>query len=162
MSPPRAWLASPEEAPAVAELLIAFRDHLGVGHPPDERWHAGVRRLMAGEDAEYLLGAPGEGDAPAGVAQLRFRHGLWWDAPDCLLEDLFVLSSARGAGLGRALVALALERARERGARRVELDVNDNNHAALALYRSFGFDAADARYGGENLLMRLRLEEGPP
>ena len=47
--------------------------------------------------------------------------------------------------------------ARERGCRRVELDANDENAAAQALYRSFGFDAQDDRYGGRNLFMRLHL-----
>ena len=62
-------------------------------------------------------------------------------AEDCWLEDLFVLADARGAGLGAALVELALGRARERGCRRVELDTNECNDAALALYARFGFTA---------------------
>jgi ribosomal protein S18 acetylase RimI-like enzyme len=51
----------------------------------------------------------------------------------------------------------AVEQARTRGCRRLELDVNDNNDAALALYRSVGFDNRDDRYGGGNLFMRLHL-----
>ena len=39
----------------------------------------------------------------------------------------------------------------------MELDANDENAAAQALYRSFGFDAQDDRYGGTNLFMRLHL-----
>ena len=68
-------------------------------------------------------------------------------------------ASARAAAAwARALLELAVERARERGCRRIELDVNDNNDAALALYRSIGFDNRDDRYGGGNLFMRLHLE----
>ena len=33
----------------------------------------------------------------------------------------------------------ALERARERGCKRIELDVNEDNAAALALYEACGF-----------------------
>ena len=152
------WRAEPSDAEDVARLLVAFRDHLGLSWPPDERWRAGVERLIAQPDTAYLLAAAPDGAPAAGVAQVRFRYGLWWAADDCLLEDLFVLADARGHGLGRALVEATIALARERGCRRVELDVNEDNAAALALYRSFGFDAQDDRYGARNLLARLHLD----
>jgi ribosomal protein S18 acetylase RimI-like enzyme len=49
-----------------------------------------------------------------------------------------VREGARRAGLGRALVQAAVDRARDRGCRRIELDVNEDNAAALALYQSCG------------------------
>jgi ribosomal protein S18 acetylase RimI-like enzyme len=162
MSPaPRVWVAEPGEAETVARLLVAFRNHLKVDWPSDNAFLAGVERLIEDRGATYLLGAPDDDSPPAGVAQVRFRYGIWWAAEDCLIEDLFVLESARGSGLGRALVAKVVELAQARGCRRVELDVNDNNAAALALYRSFGFTNRDDRYGGDNLFMRLRLAERP-
>lgn len=154
----RVWVAQPAEAEIVARLLVAFRNHLGVDWPSDNAFLAGVERLIETKDARYLLGSPDDDSPPAGVAQLRFRYGIWWAAEDALLEDLFVLESARGSGLGRALVDRVVQEARERGCRRIELDVNDNNAAALALYRSLGFDNRDDRYGGVNLFMRLPLE----
>lgn len=156
---PRVWVAQPAEAETVARLLIGFRNHLGLDWPSDNAFLAGIERLIETKDARYLLGAPHDDSPPAGVAQVRFRYGIWWAAEDALLEDLFVLESARGSGLGRALVEHVVQEARDRGCRRLELDVNDHNEAALALYRSFGFDNHDARYGGDNLFMRLRLEE---
>ncbi|MDX6640205.1 MAG: hypothetical protein QOF12_1216 [Solirubrobacteraceae bacterium] len=155
------WKAEPGEAETVARLLIAFRNHLGVDWPSDNAFMAGVERLIEDTGAVYLLGAPDEDSPPAGVAQVRFRFGIWWAADDCLLEDLFVLESARGSGLGRALLDAVVEQARVRGCRRVELDVNDNNTAALALYRSMGFSNDDPRYGGGNLFMRLPLGARP-
>src|SRR5881398_3023317 len=137
---PRTWVAEPHEAETVARLLVAFRNHLGVDWPSDNAFLAGVERLIEEPGAEYLLAAPDDDSPPAGVAQVRYRFGIWWAAEDCLLEDLFVLESARGQGLGRALLDLLIERARGRGWRRIELDVNDNNAGALALYRSVGFD----------------------
>jgi ribosomal protein S18 acetylase RimI-like enzyme len=152
----KVWVATPDEAETVARLMVGFRNHLGLDWPSDNAFLAGIERLMEDRGAEYLLGAADEGP-PCGVAQLRFRYGLWWAAEDALLEDLFVRAEARGSGIGRALLELGIERARERGCRRIELDVNDANDPALALYRSVGFDNHDARYGGGNLLMRLRL-----
>ena len=158
---PRVWVAQPHEAETVARLLVGFRNHLGVDWPSDNAFLAGIERLIETPDARYLLGAPDDDSAPAGVAQLRFRYGIWWAAEDALLEDLFVEESARGSGLGRALLERAVQEARERGCRRIELDVNDNNDAALGLYRSIGFDNRDDRYGGGNLFMRLHLEARP-
>jgi GNAT superfamily N-acetyltransferase len=157
----RVWIAEPGEAETVARLLVAFRNHLGVDWPSDNAFLAGVERLIEDPGARFLLAAPDDDSAPAGVAQMRFRYGIWWAAEDALLEDLFVLESARGSGLGRALLDRVVEEARLRGCRRIELDVNDNNAGALALYRSLGFDNRDDRYGGGNLFMRLHLEARP-
>lgn len=154
-------MAEPAEAETVARLLVGFRDHLGLDWPSANAFLAGVERLIEDKDVHYLLGAPDDDSPPAGVAQLRFRYGLWWAAEDALLEDLFVLEGARGSGLGRALLERGVQVARERACRRIELDVNDNNAAALALYRSLGFDNRDDRYGGGNLFMRLHLEPRP-
>ena len=148
----RVWRAAPDEAPAVASLLAGFRDHLGYDFPSDDSLLASVERIIGRNDAEYLLAGDEE---PLAVAQVRYRWSVWWDAEDCWIEDLFVREDARGSGLGRALMDAALERAKVRGCRRVELDVNSENTAALALYRSLGFQTG--KMGGQDLLMRRRL-----
>ena len=148
----RVWRAAPEEAPAVAALLGGFRDHLGYDRPDDASLLASVERIIGRDDAEYLLA--GDGGA-AGVAQVRYRWSVWWATEDCWLEDLYVRDEARGGGVGRMLVEEVLRRAAERGCARVELDVNTENPAALALYRSLGFETG--KTGGQDLLMRRRL-----
>jgi ribosomal protein S18 acetylase RimI-like enzyme len=135
----RAWLAGPDEAEAVAGLLVQFRNHLGRDWPSDNAFLAIVERLMEDASTEYLLAAADDDSPPAGVCQLRYRFGIWLAGVDCWLEDLYVSESARGAGLGAALVESALERARARDAKRIQLDVSDANAPALALYRRFGF-----------------------
>ena len=154
---PQVWRAEPHEAEAVGGLLIDFRNHLGLDWPSDNAFLAGVDRLIEDPNTAFLLAAPDADGPPGGVAQVRFRPGIWWAADDCLLEDLFVREQARGQGLGRALVAGVVELARERGCRRIELDANERNDAAQALYRAMGFDAHDDRYGGRNLFLRLHL-----
>ena len=145
-------IARRHEARDVARLLDAFRTWYGRETPVEDDFHERVLRIMDSERAEYLLA----GDPAAGVAQLRFRHSVWTGADDCWLEDLFVAESARGTGLGRALLAFALERARERGCARVELDVDEGNAAALALYGAAGF-VSSKRPGERVYFMQLRL-----
>jgi len=153
-----AWTAGPDEADAVAALLSAFRDHLGYDGPADEVFRSGVRRLIADPDTEFLLAAAEPGAPPSGVTQLRFRWGLWRAGGDCLVEDVYVAASARRAGLARALLQLATERARARGCRRMELDVSEANDAALSLYTSFGFRAAARPGAARDLYLRRHLD----
>ena len=155
---PYVRLAQPRDAEAVARLMAAFRDHIGLSAPSDAEMRAGVERLLEDPDTEFLLAAPADDAPAAGVAQLRFRYGVWRAGGDCLLEDLFVDDDARGAGLGRALVEATLARAHARGCRRVELDVNEANATAQRLYGSFGFSSTSNTYGARDLYMRVHLD----
>jgi GNAT superfamily N-acetyltransferase len=149
----RAWVAGPEEAGAVAALLVEFRDHLGSSEPSAASVRASVERILAEPDSEYLLAGDG---AAAAVLQLRFRWSVWTDAYDAWVEDLYVRADARRTGLGDALVRLAIERAAGRGARRIELDCFEDNAPALALYARNGFDQR-SKGAARTLLLGRRL-----
>jgi ribosomal protein S18 acetylase RimI-like enzyme len=144
-------LAGPGDVEVVARLLAEFNEHNGRDWPPEAAIRAGVERLIARDDTEYLLG----GDPPAGVVGLRYRYGVWWDGEDCNVEDVFVRADARGTGLGRALVSAAIDRARERGCRRMELDTGADNAPAQGLYRSLGFQ-------DHGIFMRRPIPENLP
>ncbi|QHC57072.1 ribosomal protein S18-alanine N-acetyltransferase [Rathayibacter tanaceti] len=79
------------------------------------------------------------------------------------VQTIAVVSSSRGAGLGRCLLQALLRAARERGAREVFLEVRADNPVAQALYRSEGFDEIGVRPayyqpdGVDALVMRLPL-----
>ena len=152
----RAWRAGPDEAEAVARLVVGFRDHMGKGWPSENAMLAGVERLMEDPATVYLLAAPDDDSPPAGYAQLRFRHSLWTAAPDCWIEDVFVDAGARRRGVADALVARALDVARARGARRAELDTSEDNEAALALYARHGFEG-NSKGGGRDLFLGVKL-----
>jgi GNAT superfamily N-acetyltransferase len=152
------WRATVDEAEAVGRLLIAFRDHNGGDWPSDNAMLAAVERLIEKPDVDFLLGAVDEDSPPAGVCQLRYRLSVWTASDDCWLEDLFVEESARGRGLGAALVGAAIERARERGCRRVELDTNEDNEPALGLYHRFGFSER-AKGETRSLFLGVKLDD---
>jgi len=146
-------VATPDDAADVARLMIGFRDWQGRSEPDDAAMEATARRLLADPNAEFLLA----GSPSAGVCQLRYRLSIWTSVDDCCLEDLFVEDAARGSGLGRELVEAAVDRARRRGCARMELDADEANAPAVALYRSFGFDSRSKAADGHDLFMRLRL-----
>jgi ribosomal protein S18 acetylase RimI-like enzyme len=147
-------VARAQDAEDVTRLMLLFRDWWGRDWPPDDSWRRGVERLLADDLTDVLLG----GDPPAGVAVLRYRHSLWQDALDCSLEDLYVEEGARRDGLGERLVSAAIDRATERGCRRVELDVNEANLPAVALYEKLGFTSFSPELGGHNRFMRHYIE----
>jgi ribosomal protein S18 acetylase RimI-like enzyme len=136
--------------------MAAFRDWMGRDEPSDESIRRTAAVLLRDADTEFLLASPDDDAPPAGVCQLRYRLSVWTGAPDCWLEDLFVRADARGRGLGRSLVEAAVERARERGCLRIELDVNEENREALALYRSAGF-TTEPKPPGRTLFVGRRL-----
>ena len=59
------------------------------------------------------------------------------------LEDVVVDSGERGKGLGRQLVAHAIETARAGGARALDLTSNPSRHAANSLYQRMRFERRD-------------------
>ena len=162
MSSVRAWVAQPDEAETVAALLVGFRDHMGSDWPSDNAFLATVERLLEDRDTEFMLAAPDDDSPPAGILQLRFRLSVWKAAPDAWLEDLFVREDARRCGVGDALVRLAIERAQERGAKRIELDTNEANAPALALYERHGFSARSKGSEGRDLFLGRPIEDRPP
>ena len=151
----KVWRADATQAPDVARLIAEFGAWFGNEAPSEQEIRASVERIISSGDGEFLLGAVGR-EEPAGVCQLRFRWSVWKSAEDCWLEDLFVREEARRSGLGRALVESALERARERGCKRVELDVNEDNAPALALYEACGF-RVDWKSSGRSLFIGRTL-----
>ena len=71
---------------------------------------------------------------------------VWYDVPSGRkgwIEDVVVDASARGAGVGEALVRAALERAAREGVERVMLTSRPARRAARALYRKVGFEEAE-------------------
>jgi GNAT superfamily N-acetyltransferase len=151
------WRATHGDADAVTGLLVEFRDHMGHSWPPDESFAASVRKLIGRADGEFWLAATEPGATPSAVCQLRFRHSVWTATEDCWLEDLYVRDQARRRGLARALVERAIDHARDRGCRRVELDATEDNIGALALYARLGFSDT-SKGGSRSLCLGLRLD----
>jgi GNAT superfamily N-acetyltransferase len=148
------WVADEGDAAGVASLMVAFRNHIGRDWPSDDLVRATVDSLLRDPATEFLLAAPEQRDAPAGVCQLRYRLSVWTASDDCWLEDLYVTDDARGTGLGRALIESAFGRARARGCGRIQLDVAEDNTRAIDVYRQAGFGTEPGAPGRTMLIAR--------
>lgn len=131
-------IAGAADIGVVTGLIADFRDFLEASSPANAQIEAVVSALIDDRQTEYLL----VGEPEVGFAQLRFRLSVWNGTEDAWLEDVFVREAARGNGLGRTLVEAAIERARARGCHRIQLETNQNNKGAVALYEEAGFKAS--------------------
>ncbi|HWA71363.1 MAG TPA: GNAT family N-acetyltransferase [Polyangiaceae bacterium] len=77
-------------------------------------------------------------DRLLGFALFFGTYSTFLTRPGVYLEDLFVLESERGKGIGRALLSEVRRIAEARGAGRLEWSVLDWNENAIRFYRGFG------------------------
>lgn len=85
-----------------------------------------------------------EGERLVGYAIFYGTFSTFWTLPMMWLEDLFVIDSHRGRGVGRALLAAAARIAVERGCVRVDWAVLDWNQPSIDFYERLGA----TRHGG--------------
>jgi GNAT superfamily N-acetyltransferase len=122
----------------VAELREMFREYAAwigedfwVNDFEDELaalpgWFAAL--LIARNDAGELIGSSAVKRLSDGTAELK---------------RLYVRPAARGTGLGKALAAAAVERARELGFTRIRLDTLPKMETARGIYASLGFEPCE-------------------
>ncbi|MGE0802406.1 MAG: GNAT family N-acetyltransferase [Lautropia sp.] len=121
-------------------------DPLGAGR---ERFELplpdGYRRAFAAIEAdpnnELIVACAGA--QPVGVLQLTFIPYLTYQGSwRALIEGVRVDAAWRSRGLGRRLFQWAIERARQRGCRLLQLTTDKRRPDALRFYRSLGFVAS--------------------
>jgi len=135
--------AGPGDAPAVARLLHDFNTEFDEPTPGVEALAERARELIAAGVIVVLLA----GSGPEGLSQFRFLRSVWSEGLDLYLEELYVVPSRRGNGIGRALLEATMAAGREAGATHIDLNTGETDTAARGLYESAGFTN---REGGED------------
>ncbi len=121
------------DSPMVQRLLAEWNDQLGFVPKGGATVEAGD---FAPPDGIFLLAALGE--APVGCGGLR-RLALATGE----IKRLFVRRAARGHGVGRVLLDGLEQWARQHGFGALRLDTDGGEPAALALFRSAGYQPID-------------------
>lgn len=133
-----------DDVPVIIELLAddvlgAGRETTGgEGRVAEPYWSA--FDAVDADANQLLVVAESEGRV-VGTLQLSFIPGLSrggaWRAQ---IEAVRVSSSLRGAGLGGRLIGYAIDEARRRGCRLVQLTTDRRREAAHAFYERLGFE----------------------
>jgi len=95
-------------------------------------------RGLASDRRAYLCACLGE--KIIGFGTLMIRDCLWLQGDVGYICDLVVEQDRRGSGVGTALVERAVQIARQRGCRRVELDSGFHRTEAHRFYEKRGFE----------------------
>ena len=92
-------VAQNSDAPALAGLIVAFRDHLGAARPTADELSSYLPGMLGDASVEFCVCVAAD-DSALGYSQCRFFPSVWAAGPEAHLEDLFVVSTARRRGIG--------------------------------------------------------------
>lgn len=154
--------AGPDDTGFMTSMLVA-----AMNWSPDRQHAAGVI-LSDPQVAKYIIGWPQPGDrgliatddegAPLGACWLRYRSatepGYGFLSADIAELTIAVQASARGNGIGRALLHALTADARAVGITRLSLSVEHGNPAAH-LYRSEGWRTVQIESDADTMLLDL-------
>lgn len=130
-----------DDLPRIVELLAA--DQIGkhresVTDPPAPEYYAAFDAMEL-DPRTRLLVVEWDGQV-VGTLQLNFLPGLSRrGAERAQIEAVRIAEEVRGQGLGRLLVEVAIQLARERGCRLVQLTSDLRREDARRFYTSLGF-----------------------
>lgn len=102
-------------------------------------------RLHDEREPMFALGAF-EGERLLGIAHGIYHRSCWSAEPSCYLQDLFTHESARGHGVGRALIEALCARAKADGANRVHWLTHETNAEAMVLYNKLAERSGFVQY----------------
>jgi ribosomal-protein-alanine N-acetyltransferase len=143
-----------EAGPLDARVLAALH-HDCFRRPWDE---AAMAQFASAPGTLCLIGSVGNGASSVAGGLLIARKA----GDEAEILTFGVTPSCRKRGLGRALLETAVERLRASGAKRLFLEVEDGNEAALRLYLACGAAPVGRRpgyydHGGDAAIFSLAL-----
>jgi ribosomal protein S18 acetylase RimI-like enzyme len=125
----------PDELEAALPLIAGYQRFYRA-EQDDERNRRFFARFVEPSDLGLLLGAWAEGRL-VGFATLYWTHSSTRASDIALMNDLYVDETARGLGVGRALIEACGDAAQQRGSAVLEWYTATDNRTAQRLYDSY-------------------------
>lgn len=130
-------LAQVGDATAVAVLLDAFNREFDTETPGVDVLTARLLRHLAGDAMFAIL------YADLGVALVSLRPNAWYAGPAALLDELYVVPSRRGNGIGARLLRAAESEVLRRGGEALEINVDGGDTDARRFYERHGYSPTE-------------------
>ncbi|MEM8811066.1 MAG: GNAT family N-acetyltransferase [Pseudomonadota bacterium] len=125
------------DVPALRELLADLASVLGA----DDDFHAtelDLDRFGFSDTPHFRAVLAEDLGKPVGLVTYFWAFSTWRGRPGVYVQDLHVVGSHRGSGVGHALVVAAARAGRAAGCTHLRLSVDGTNETALAFYRRIG------------------------
>ena len=130
--------ATHSDIPELVELLKSLFEQEAEFEPNSETQSKALSKIILDPKIGIILIAK-EDDKILGMVNLLFTESTALGSKVALLEDMIVLSSSRGRGIGSQLIDYAISEAKKAGCKRITLLTDIENTKAQSFYQKKGF-----------------------
>ena len=130
--------ATHSDIPELVELLNSLFEQEAEFEPNSEIQSKALSKIILDPKIGIILIAK-EDDKILGLVNLLFTESTALGSKVALLEDMVVLSSSRGRGLGSQLIDYAISEAKKANCKRITLLTDIKNTKAQSFYQKKGF-----------------------
>ena len=126
------------DIPGLVELLNSLFEQEAEFEPNSETQSKALSKIILDPKIGIILIAKDD-DKILGMVNLLFTESTALGSKVALLEDMIVLSSSRGRGIGSQLIDYGISEAKKAGCKRITLLTDIENTKAQSFYQKKGF-----------------------
>ena len=126
------------DIPELVELLNSLFEQEAEFEPNSETQSKALSKIILDSKIGIILIAKDD-DKILGMVNLLFTESTALGSKVALLEDMVILSSSRGRGIGSQLIDYAISEAKKAGCKRITLLTDIENTKAQSFYQKKGF-----------------------
>ena len=134
--------AAPGDAPLILDLVKGLAEYEKLSHEVVATLDDVERSLFVDDPKVFALIAEADG-IPCGFALYFLNYSSFLGRHGLYLEDIYVLESHRGRGVGKAFLVRLAQIAKDADCGRMEWSVLNWNAPSIAFYESLGANAMD-------------------